>query len=48
MSKQEQTLNKEATQRLIRLGLDEDFAYGPDATTEATIDADVQLSLIHI
>lgn len=44
MSKQEQALNKEATLRLIRLGLDEDFAYGPDATTEATIDADVQMT----
>ncbi|WP_297850452.1 carboxylating nicotinate-nucleotide diphosphorylase [uncultured Corynebacterium sp.] len=44
MSQQEQVLNKEATQRLIRLGLDEDFAYGPDATTEATIDADVQMT----
>ena len=44
MSQQEQVLNKEATQRLIRLGLDEDFAYGPDATTEATIDADAQMT----
>ena len=33
-------LNKEATVRLIRLGLDEDFRHGPDATSEATVDAD--------
>ncbi|MCZ9294041.1 carboxylating nicotinate-nucleotide diphosphorylase [Corynebacterium meitnerae] len=39
-----QGLNKDATLRLIRLGLSEDFAHGPDATTEATIDADVQLT----
>nr|WP_274708508.1 carboxylating nicotinate-nucleotide diphosphorylase [Corynebacterium meitnerae] len=37
-------MNKDATLRLIRLGLSEDFAHGPDATTEATIDADVQLT----
>lgn len=39
-----QGLNKDATLRLIRLGLSEDFAHGPDATTEATIDADAQLT----
>lgn len=44
MSKQEHALNKDATQRLIRLSLDEDFAYGPDATTEATIDAGAQMT----
>lgn len=37
-------LNKEATVRLIRLGLDEDFRHGPDATSEATVDADAVLT----
>lgn len=37
-------LNKEATLRLIRLGLDEDFTHGPDATSEATVDADAVLT----
>ncbi|MDN8594442.1 MULTISPECIES: carboxylating nicotinate-nucleotide diphosphorylase [unclassified Corynebacterium] len=37
-------LNKEATLRLIRLGLEEDFAHGPDATSEATVDTDVTLT----
>ena len=36
-------LNKDATLQLIRLGLSEDFAHGPDATSEATIDEDAQL-----
>lgn len=31
-------LNPESTLRLIRLGLDEDFVDGPDATTVSTID----------
>ena len=39
-----QPLDKEATLRLIRIGLEEDFAHGPDATTEATIDADAVLT----
>lgn len=39
-----QSLNEDATLQLIRLGLGEDFAHGPDATTEATIDADAQLT----
>ncbi|MCP1387278.1 carboxylating nicotinate-nucleotide diphosphorylase [Corynebacterium sp. TA-R-1] len=33
-------LHKDSTLRLIRLGLEEDFAHGPDATTVATIDED--------
>ena len=37
-------LNKEAIQRLIRLGLAEDFAHGPDATSVATIDMDAVLT----
>ena len=37
-------LNKDATLRLIRLGLEEDFAHGPDATTEATVGADAVLT----
>lgn len=37
-------LNKEATLRLIRLGLEEDFAHGPDATSEATVDANAVLT----
>lgn len=37
-------LNPEATQRLIRLGLEEDFRHGPDATTVSTIDAEAQMS----
>ncbi|MCT1452512.1 carboxylating nicotinate-nucleotide diphosphorylase [Corynebacterium sp. p3-SID1145] len=37
-------LDKEATLRLIRLGLEEDFAHGPDATSEATVDTDVTLT----
>ena len=37
-------LNKEATLRLIRLGLAEDFAHGPDATSVATIDMDAVLT----
>lgn len=37
-------LNKEATLRLIRLGLAEDFAHGPDATSEAAIDEDAVLT----
>lgn len=37
-------LNKEATLRLIRLGLAEDFAHGPDATSEATINMDTVLT----
>ncbi|UIZ92999.1 carboxylating nicotinate-nucleotide diphosphorylase [Corynebacterium sp. CNCTC7651] len=37
-------LNPETTKALIRLGLDEDFAHGPDATTVATIDEDAQLT----
>lgn len=37
-------LNKEATLRLIRLGLAEDFAHGPDATSEATINMDAVLT----
>lgn len=37
-------LNKDATLRLIRHGLEEDFAHGPDATTEATVDADAHLT----
>lgn len=39
-----QPLDKEATLRLIRIGLEEDFAHGHDATTEATIDADAVLT----
>ena len=39
-----QPLDTEATLRLIRIGLEEDFAHGPDATTEATIDADAVLT----
>lgn len=37
-------LDKEASLRLIRLGLEEDFAHGPDATSEATVDADAVLT----
>lgn len=37
-------LNKDATLRLIRLGLQEDFAHGPDATSEATVGADAVLT----
>lgn len=37
-------LNKNATVRLIRLGLEEDFAHGPDATSEATVGADALLT----
>ena len=37
-------LNKEATLRLIRLGLAEDFAHGPDATSQAAIDEDAVLT----
>ena len=37
-------LDKEATLRLIRIGLEEDFAHGPDATTEAIINADTVLT----
>lgn len=37
-------LDKEATLRLIRLGLEEDFAHGPDATSQATVDADAVLT----
>ena len=44
MEPQMQPLDKEATLRLIRIGLEEDFAHGPDATTEATIDADAVLT----
>lgn len=44
MTPQMQPLDKEATLRLIRIGLEEDFAHGPDATTEATIDADAVLT----
>ncbi|MDK7180236.1 carboxylating nicotinate-nucleotide diphosphorylase [Corynebacterium riegelii] len=39
-----QPLDKDATLRLIRIGLEEDFAHGPDATTESTIDADAVLT----
>ncbi|KGF23178.1 carboxylating nicotinate-nucleotide diphosphorylase [Corynebacterium tuscaniense] len=39
-----QGLNKEATIQLIRLGLSEDFAHGPDATSEATVDTGAQLT----
>lgn len=39
-----QPLDKEATLRLIHIGLEEDFAHGPDATTESTIDADAVLT----
>ena len=44
MTPQMQPLDKEATLRLIRIGLEEDFAHGPDATTEATINADTVLT----
>ena len=37
-------LNLEATRRLIQLGLDEDFADGPDATTESTIDENAHMT----
>lgn len=37
-------LNREATLRLIRLGLAEDFAHGPDATSQAAIDEDAVLT----
>lgn len=37
-------LNKDATLRLIHLGLEEDFAHGPDATSEATVDANALLT----
>ena len=37
-------LNKDATLRLIRLGLEEDFTHGPDATTEATVEDDAVLT----
>ena len=37
-------LNKDTTLRLIRLGFKEDFAHGPDATTEATVGADAVLT----
>ena len=37
-------LDKEATLRLIRLGLEEDFAHGPDATSQATVDVDAVLT----
>ncbi|MCT1449423.1 carboxylating nicotinate-nucleotide diphosphorylase [Corynebacterium sp. p3-SID1194] len=37
-------LNKDTTLRLIRLGLEEDFAHGPDATSEATVDTDALLT----
>lgn len=37
-------LDKEASLRLIRLGLEEDFADGPDATSEATVDANAVLT----
>lgn len=44
MTPQMQPLDKDATLRLIRIGLEEDFAHGPDATTESTIDADAVLT----
>ena len=37
-------LNKNATVRLIHLGLEEDFTHGPDATSEATVGADALLT----
>lgn len=37
-------LNREATLRLIRLGLAEDFAHGTDATSQAAIDEDAVLT----
>ncbi|WP_087116678.1 carboxylating nicotinate-nucleotide diphosphorylase [Corynebacterium urinipleomorphum] len=37
-------LNFDAALRLIRLGLEEDFAHGPDATSEATVDAAAMLT----
>ena len=40
-------LNKDTTLRLIRLGLEEDFAHGPDATSEATVDTDALLT-VHV
>lgn len=36
-------LNEEATRRLIKLGLEEDFLHGPDATTVSTIDEDATM-----
>lgn len=37
-------LNEEATRGLIELGLSEDFAHGPDATTVSTIDETSRMS----